>query len=1098
MATVDLLSEFPPLLMALALGVVMFNQAGAVRNSIGNKAVRLLFLGWLLILISFLLAPLDELLGRRSGPLLLWVEILESATITAGLALIAWALYLTGHEIAAARRQFDSIREQTEQHQGQAQHSHLKTREFAHLLNGSDLDNGQHRWEILKFLAEALDVSRVSLWQYQRNPGQMRCLTLYSSRGDEQLEGMVLQRNQYPRYFEALEEELVIDACDARNDPRTQEFRDSYLTPLDIHAMLDVGIYNGSTLSGVLCIEQQGQSRRWESNDITFIHNAAGLLSAAAAFSTSRRNKIALNENEKRFRAIADYTYDWESWIGPDGNLIWTNPAAERLSGYSLSEIYAMPNPLALLSSKHQSTVRQAMSAALAGNSGNGLEFELIRKDGTALWVSMSWQPIFDEEGESLGVRTSIRDISEQVEQREQLRQAMEELRRSSEQLQLQFNHSPMAIIYWDTHGNFIDVNPAAEQMFGYRRDELSGRTIANLIPVTERDRLEQLMNDLRSNRPRLHCVQDNIRKDGQRIIVDWYEIPIQKIDGQLESVVSFGLDITDRVVFERAFNAIFEGTTHALGPGFLQSLVRVMCQTLQVKMGFIAELQAEENPTMRSVASYQRDGSQPEMQYSLAGTPCQDVTETGICIFERGVQQRYPSDRMLHDLGAESYVGVALRNQEQQVIGVVVLMHDRPLEDARLVESIMRVFASRAGAELERIQERRKQMKLEKQLQHSQRMETLGVLAGGIAHDFNNVLQPISGYAELLLEDFPVGCDAHEDLLQIKQGADRAKSLIKQMMAFSRQVDTEMGVVDPRKLIDDTIRFARGSIPNSITLTAECAPQLPLLQANRTQLDQALMNLITNAYHAIGSCGEITLRAEPFEVTDDYTRHNPTLTPGSYVKINVMDDGSGIDSQTISRIFDPFFTTKQPGEGTGLGLSTTLGIIRTHGGTIDVYSEPGRGTCFTLLLPVMGSNETPVSTSQQDSDALPHAELRILVVDDEQHNVDVTSRMLHKLGYGCVGFTSAQSALAAFLETPSQYDAVLTDQTMPDMSGTELIRQLRIRRPDLPALVMTGFSSESAKREWDELRVLEVVSKPFDVPTLARVMQLLETTSAD
>ncbi|MEQ9564390.1 MAG: ATP-binding protein, partial [Pseudomonadales bacterium] len=225
------------------------------------------------------------------------------------------------------------------------------------------------------------------------------------------------------------------------------------------------------------------------------------------------------------------------------------------------------------------------------------------------------------------------------------------------------------------------------------------------------------------------------------------------------------------------------------------------------------------------------------------------------------------------------------------------------------------------------------------------------GVLAGGIAHDFNNILQPISGYAELLYSDLPEDSPLRDDVMEIRQGADRARNLVRQILSFSRNSETERSPIEVAAMIKGTVRFARGSLPSSVSLVSEIAPDVTSVLGNATQLDQCLMNLITNAYHAVGQQGEIRIEASPFEVTEDGIAMHPLLSPGRYIRICVIDNGCGMDDETAKRIFDPFFTTKEPGKGTGLGLSTVHGIIAGHKGEITVYSRSGQGTRFSVLL---------------------------------------------------------------------------------------------------------------------------------------------------
>ncbi|HWA41226.1 MAG TPA: PAS domain S-box protein, partial [Gemmatimonadales bacterium] len=342
----------------------------------------------------------------------------------------------------------------------------------------------------------------------------------------------------------------------------------------------------------------------------------------------------------------------------------------------------------------------------------------------------------------------------------------------------------------------------------------------------------------------------------------------------------------------------------------------------------------------------------------------------------------------------------------------------------------------------------------LEEQLRQSQKMEALGTLSGGIAHDFNNILTAINGNAELALEDTESGDPVHRSLLDIRKAGQRAKDLVRQILLFSRREESRRKALDLIPVIEEAIRLLRTSLPKSITIVTELGTAPAFAQADPTQVHQIMMNLGTNAGHAMGEKGTLTVRLDRVELGPRREAMTPDLPDGAYHRLAVTDTGSGMSPETLARIFEPFFTTKG-NAGTGLGLSVVHGIMRDHEGAIAVESTPGKGTTFFLHFPVTSERQAEAASA-----TVPRARgagQRILLVDDEEALVQVTSRILERLGYTCTTFTSAPEALAAFRADPMEFDAVITDVSMPLMNGLELALHAKDLRPDLPIALSTG-----------------------------------------
>ena len=381
---------------------------------------------------------------------------------------------------------------------------------------------------------------------------------------------------------------------------------------------------------------------------------------------------------------------------------------------------------------------------------------------------------------------------------------------------------------------------------------------------------------------------------------------------------------------------------------------------------------------------------------------------------------------------------------------------------------------------------------RLEQRLRQAEKLEAVGRLAGGIAHDFNNILGGILGYAEMLVEQAPPGSPLKRYADNVLTGANRASGLVSQILSYSRSQRGTRASVELGRVVAETIELVRGSLPPGIRLEA-ALPAAPLhVVGDATQLHQVAMNLCTNAIHAMGRSGTIRLSLEAVDEATDRVFAHATLRSGSYVCLAVQDDGSGMDEATLARIFEPFFTTKEVGKGTGLGLALVYGIVTDSGGAIDVASAPGRGSRFAIYLPRVGAPAV-----EEDLAAEPLARgngERVLVVDDEEALVAVTSEVLKRIGYEPLGCGDGAAALAAFAAADGRIDAAILDEVMPELSGTDLAQRLRSQRPDLPIVLVSGYTGPMLVERALGVGITEILKKPVQsrdmAAALARVLK--------
>jgi PAS domain S-box-containing protein len=363
----------------------------------------------------------------------------------------------------------------------------------------------------------------------------------------------------------------------------------------------------------------------------------------------------------------------------------------------------------------------------------------------------------------------------------------------------------------------------------------------------------------------------------------------------------------------------------------------------------------------------------------------------------------------------------------------------------------------------------------LETQLRRTQRLETIGTLAGGIAHDFNNILTPILGYADMAMISVPEEHPVRADLEHVIKAAHRAKELVQQILTFSRQGDQEKRPLEIHLIVKEVLELMRASLPSSIEIKQNVDPACGCVLADPSQIHQVLMNLCTNAFHAMRDGGgtlEISLR-----IDTEFARVHPNMQEQRYLKLSVRDTGSGMSKSVIDRIFEPFFTTKGVGEGTGLGLSVVHGIITNHGGDITVESELGKGTTFNVYLP---QAKHATSTTPANSASLTGGTEHILFVDDEEEITLMVKQMLETLGYRITIRNSSVDALKLFSASPREFDMVICDQTMPYLAGNELASELLAIRPDIPVLMMTGYSESFSPDDARRLGIRQYLTKPI------------------
>jgi PAS domain S-box-containing protein len=424
--------------------------------------------------------------------------------------------------------------------------------------------------------------------------------------------------------------------------------------------------------------------------------------------------------------------------------------------------------------------------------------------------------------------------------------------------------------------------------------------------------------------------------------------------------------------------------------------------------------------------------------------------------------------------------------------IGVALMRKDAESQIKKAHEVLEQRVEERTSELREANEEVRLQTEGRKQteaaLYQAQKMEAIGTLAGGIAHDFNNILAAIIGFAEMMEEDAAPSSSEQRRAERIRKAGFRGRDLVKQILTFSRQTSHEKEPVELTELIEEGLKLLRPTLPSTIAITTRILAKESVTLADSVQIHQILMNLCTNAAHAMGEKGgllEISLEAANFSPGDSVP--DPYMTATDYLKLSVRDTGCGMEEETLKRIFDPFFTTKLPGEGTGLGLSVVHGIVKDHHGCVVVDSRRGKGSTFHVYLPKL---EASVVAKIKDATASPRGSERILFVDDEQMMIDLNKERLRSLGYKVAVFVSSKKALDVFRKRSDRFDLVITDYTMPDLTGIELAEELFKIRPEIPVILYSGAKDLSLPGRAKKAGIREFLEKPLTKMELAQAIR--------
>ncbi len=599
-----------------------------------------------------------------------------------------------------------------------------------------------------------------------------------------------------------------------------------------------------------------------------------------------------------------------------------------------------------------------------------------------------------------------------------------------------------------DIHGQIVYANSASLRFCGYQKKELVGLNIDDIFEFTALQRSQIT-----------HCIDDEtaknfeataVRKNGSLFPVNISVSPLRS-ESAARGVAIISTNISER---NRSRKALIDSHVR-----FLTVLDSIDADI------YVADMNSYE---VLLINKHMRES----FGENLVGKTCYEVlrNEVGVC-------SNCTNSQLVDSNGKPA--GPCVWEGKNSITGRWYINYDRAIKwvDGRLVRL-------QIATDITRIKDLEKEsLRIQAQLQQAQKMEAIGTLAGGIAHDFNNILSAVIGYTEIVLGDIAENTSQHRNLQEVLRAGNRARDLVNQILMFSRQTEKELKPVKINQIVIETLKLLRASLPTTIRIEPKLRSNSAVL-ADPTQIHQVLMNLCTNAAHAMREMGGLLKIELSDSILDSsFIEQHPYLSAGAYIKLRISDSGHGMEQKIVDRIFDPFFTTKERGEGTGMGLAVVQGIVKSHGGTITVDSAIGEGSSFDVYLPVI---EHEADTDIRPKVIMPTGTEQVLFVDDEKALAELGRQILKRLGYNVTTRTSSIEALELFMAQPDKFDLVITDMTMPNMTGDELAAKMMEIRADIPVILCTGYSERISKDKAHEIGIKEFVLKPIIMSDMA------------
>ena len=805
-----------------------------------------------------------------------------------------------------------------------------------------------------------------------------------------------------------------------------------------------------------------------------------------------------LLESKAAHRLLIENLPDAVVLYDPQGRVLYLNPAFEQTYGWSREE--CLGRRIDFVPPEERERTLQAITRTLAGETVE-LETRRLTKSGKLREMLLKTAPFRQGDGRLMGIYVIHRDITER-------KAAQEALRESEQRYRLLLESSPDPISVYDAEGKVAYVNPAFEQTFGWTNDELAGRGI-DFVPPHEMERTREAVQRTLLGEDVLLETQ-RLTKDGRLLDIQLRTACFHDHQGRLAGDIVIYRDISQR---KKAEEELKRHRDH------LEELVDERTRELQeANRRLRQEVEERRRAEEETRASEQRFRDLFNSISDLIYT--QDLEGRFISVNQAvarvlGYSTEYMMGRKAAEFMLPKYRGgfadyLRTVKEKGHMEGVSQYL-DRDgricfleYRSTLVTPKNGKPYISGAGRDVtERMLAEREMQRLQRQLQQAQKMEAIGTLAGGVSHDFNNILQAMGGYVEVLSQAEELGRDNRRRVEHVARLIRRARGLIRQLLTFSRRLVPEMRLIDLNHQVRQAAELLERTIPKMISIKTELAPGLYPVNGDQSQLEQILLNLGANARDAMPAGGQLTIRTENLEADEAFCKETPGLQAGTYVRLTVADTGQGMEPEVLDQIYEPFFTTKPVGEGTGLGLSTVYGIVKSHGGHITCQSRLGQGTTFHIYLPAARSAGEALPTEEtptcQDEDTPPCRKMEaiqgslVMVVDDEPDILHLVSDSLKCSGCRVITAGSGEEALQRLKELGCEVELVVLDIGMPGMGGPACLQEIKRLYPEVKVLISSGYFAEGQVKWLLEQGAQGYLTKPYKLSELlATVNDLL------
>jgi len=825
-----------------------------------------------------------------------------------------------------------------------------------------------------------------------------------------------------------------------------------------------------------------------------------------------------LARSEQKYRDLFENAIVGIYRSTPEGQVLMANPTLARLLEYpNVEALLAVPASEVWANPQDRELWRQQLERH------GTLEHEyLVRtRTGRTRWVHDVARVVRDAEGRVLYYEGALLDVTE-LKRAEAEREAMLEITRGATTIAELEELFPLIhralkrvlpaenffIALYDASTGFFHFPYFADQhdapppplrlektatAYVFRTGRPQRLTREHCRQLTEQGELETV------GTPSACWVGVPLRTPRETIgvlAVQHYEDERAYTDRDLEFLTSVGNHVAviiERKLAEEAerrareqLARIYDLVTRFQRQELFDHAARTLAQLFDVEYALLGVME-EGGTRVRALAFYDEGELRHDFSYALRGTPCENVmTRAEWCAYACRAWELFPEDEILAALRIEAYIGAPILGSTGEVLGVVNAFGKRPRAFTEADAHLLQIVGQRVGAEIERLREEDARLKLQEQLYQAQKMESIGTLAGGVAHDFNNILTGMVGFAELALMELGPRHEIAEYLRHILSLGARARDLVQQLLLFGRPSASERQRCDLHTLLSEFTALLGRTLPEHIEIEVDLPQEALVIEANPSQLQQVLLNIAVNARDAMPTGGRLRIEARSVDVEAPAVPH---IQPGRFVRVTLSDTGPGIPPHILPHIFEPFFTTKEVGKGTGLGLAVAYGIIKAHGGWIDVESELGHGTRFHLYLPALAPQPLSGEPSLEEGE-LPGGHETILLIEDEAIILELGRQMLQSLGYHVLTARDGQEGVALYAAWHSQIDLILLDVVMPRMSGHQAFQQLRRINPKAKILLITGYSPERVAAELLAQGALGVVQKPYGRRELAHAVR--------